>query len=76
MWDQLKGFIVQVILIPPIIAGLIFCIQWGGDYFYFYTWLFVFTVTMVSMALLYCQCGFIVLPWFPTDMGTISNYIL
>ena len=47
MWDQLKGFLVQVVLIPPIIAGLIFCIQWGGEYFYFYTWLFMFTVTMV-----------------------------
>lgn len=47
IWDQLKGFLVQVALMPPIMSGLIFCIQWGGDHFYFYTWLFVFIVTML-----------------------------
>ena len=56
IWDQIKQVLVKLVLMPPIIAGLLFFIRWGGEYFYMYTWLFVFAVTMVSSRVCMCVC--------------------
>ncbi len=46
--DSIKTFILQAILNPSIMAGLIFIIKWGGEYFYIYAWVFVLLVSLVS----------------------------
>ena len=48
MKDQVKKFILQAVLNSAIMAGLIFIIKWGGEYFYVYAWLFVLIVSLVS----------------------------
>jgi len=63
IWDQIKQVLVQLVLVPPIIAGLLFFIKWGGEYFYVYTWLFVFVVTMVSNV---CVCVHMHFMWHMT----------
>ena len=44
----MKSFILQCVFLPAIIAGLIFVVKWGGEYFYIYAWLFVLVITLVS----------------------------
>ena len=33
----------------PIMAGLIYIIKWGGDYFFLYCWIFTLLISLVSL---------------------------
>jgi STE24 endopeptidase len=46
--DTIKKFIVSMIIGLPIMAGLIFIIKWGGDYFFVYCWIFTLLISLVS----------------------------
>ncbi|XP_064405117.1 CAAX prenyl protease 1 homolog [Halichondria panicea] len=47
--DSIKKFLLQAVLNPSIMAGLIFIIKWGGEYFYLYAWVFVLIVSLVMI---------------------------
>jgi len=58
--DKLKAFVLLCLLVPPILAGLVAVIQWGGEYFYIYAWIFIFIISLVHTCthtiLSPCQC--------------------
>ena len=45
--DKVKMFLLLCLLVPPIGAGLVAVIHWGGEYFYIYAWSFVFIISLV-----------------------------
>ena len=45
--DKVKMFLLLCLLVPPIGAGLVAVIHWGGDHFYIYAWSFVFIISLV-----------------------------
>lgn len=45
--DQIKQFVVFQAISLAVMAGLIYIIKWGGDYFFLYCWLFVLVVSVV-----------------------------
>jgi len=45
--DQIKKFIVSLVISLPIVALLIYIIKIGGDYFFIYVWFFLFAVSLV-----------------------------
>jgi len=45
--DKLKAFALLCLLVPPILAGLVAVIQWGGEYFYIYAWIFIFIISLI-----------------------------
>ncbi|KAI3385264.1 hypothetical protein SNEBB_007401 [Seison nebaliae] len=45
--DQIKKFFVKEIILQPIMALLVYIINYGGDYFFFYAWLFVLFVSII-----------------------------
>eukprot|EP01067_Filipodium_phascolosomae_P000468 Filipodium_phascolosomae@DN1369_c0_g1_i1.p1 len=47
--DELKSFLISMLLGPPILAGLIWVIRWGGKHFYFYVWAFSMTIGFAMM---------------------------
>ena len=38
-----------MVISVPIMAGLIYIIKWGGDYFFIYCWLFTLVVSLVRL---------------------------
>ena len=46
--DQIKGVLVKYTLMAVILSGIVFFINWGGDYFFIYTWAFLCVTTIVS----------------------------
>lgn len=49
--DQIKKFIVMLVIMLPITATLIFIIKAGGDYFFIYAWLFTFAVSLLLITI-------------------------
>jgi STE24 endopeptidase len=45
--DQIKAFVVGQALTIPIVAGIIYIVQIGGDYFFIYLWAFVGVISLV-----------------------------
>jgi hypothetical protein len=49
----------------PIMAGLIYIIKWGGDYFFVYCWIFTLLISLVSFFSCFIKfSGFIFLEHF------------
>ena len=46
--DNIKKFLVTLVLALPITSALIWIIKAGGDYFFIYAWLFTFIMSLVS----------------------------
>lgn len=44
--DQIKKFIVMLLIAAPITALMIYIIKMGGDYFFIYVWAFLFVVSI------------------------------
>ncbi|XP_050083253.1 CAAX prenyl protease 1 homolog [Anopheles aquasalis] len=49
--DQIKGFIVSMVLTIPIVAALIYIVQIGGPYFFVYLWGFVGVVSLLLITI-------------------------
>lgn len=49
--DVIKSIVLQMALGGPIIAGMIYLIQWGGPQFYLYVWIFLMVVQFVMQFL-------------------------
>lgn len=49
--DIVKSFILQIVIGGPIIAGILFLIGWGGQYFYIYVWIFQVVVTLIMLTI-------------------------
>lgn len=49
--DQIKKFIVMQCISLPIVSGLIYIIQIGGDYFFIYAWIFTFVVSLLLITI-------------------------
>ncbi|XP_021347754.1 CAAX prenyl protease 1 homolog [Mizuhopecten yessoensis] len=49
--DQIKKFIVMQCISLPVVSGLIYIIQIGGDYFFIYTWIFTFVVSLLLITI-------------------------
>lgn len=47
--DKLKKFVVSQVIASPVIAGLVYIIKAGGDYFFVYLWGFTMVVVMFFM---------------------------
>ncbi|XP_070568575.1 CAAX prenyl protease 1 homolog [Ptychodera flava] len=45
--DQMKKFVVTLVIALPITAILIYIIKMGGDYFFIYAWLFTFLTSLL-----------------------------
>ena len=48
MKDQIKKFLVTLVIALPITSLLIYIIKIGGDYFFIYVWVFLLVVSLVS----------------------------
>ena len=46
--DQIKKFLVTLVIALPITSLLIYIIKIGGDYFFIYVWVFLLVVSLVS----------------------------
>lgn len=51
--DKIKKFIVNQIIMIPIVASIVEIIAVGGDYLFLYLWLFTFVVSVVSFSVVY-----------------------
>jgi len=73
--DQLKYFVLAVVITIPIVCALIWLINWGGSYFYIYAWLFTLVVTLFLMTI-YPN---VIEPWFntfkPLEEGELKSRI-
>ncbi|CAB4016059.1 CAAX prenyl protease 1 homolog [Paramuricea clavata] len=49
--DTIKKFIVSMIIGLPIMAGLIYIIKWGGDYFFVYCWIFTLLISLFLLTI-------------------------
>lgn len=49
--DQIKTYIVANIIMVPIMAGIVYIVKWGGDYFFVYLWVFTFVVSMALITI-------------------------
>lgn len=49
--DQLKKQLILYIILLPIVAVLIYIIQWGGQYFFIYAWVFAFAISMLLVTI-------------------------
>ena len=45
---MVKKQAVTLVISLPVLAGLIYIIKWGGQYFFVYAWLFTLVVILVS----------------------------
>ncbi|XP_019851377.1 PREDICTED: CAAX prenyl protease 1 homolog [Amphimedon queenslandica] len=45
--DSFKSLVLQCALIPPVIAGIVFIVKWGGTYFFLYAGGFVFIIIVI-----------------------------
>ena len=46
--DLVKKQVVSILIAFPVLAGLIYIIKWGGQYFFVYAWFFTLLVILVS----------------------------
>ena len=49
--DQVKKFVVNLVIVCPLIAAIVAIVQWGGDYFFVYTWLFLAVFVLFMMTI-------------------------
>ncbi|PIK60139.1 putative CAAX prenyl protease 1-like [Apostichopus japonicus] len=49
--DQIKKQLVLFAILLPIVAVLIYIIQWGGQYFFIYAWVFAFVTSMLLVTI-------------------------
>lgn len=49
--DEIKSFFVNQIIALPLLSGIIWVVQNGGDYFYFYLWILCLIVSLFMMFL-------------------------
>ncbi|CAI8045276.1 CAAX prenyl protease 1 homolog [Geodia barretti] len=45
--DQTKSLVLQLLIVPPIVLGLLYTIQLGGQAFFIYSWLFLAAITFL-----------------------------
>ena len=49
--DKIKGFIIGAIIFSIVIAGLLYILEIGGEFFYVYVWAFVSVVIFILIAI-------------------------
>jgi STE24 endopeptidase len=49
--DKVKKLFLNLVLTLPILSGIIWLVQWGGEYFFFYLWLFISGIIFVMMTI-------------------------
>ena len=49
--DKAKKIVLNLALTLPILSGIIWLVQWGGEYFFFYLWLFISAIIFVMMTI-------------------------
>lgn len=49
--DQIKAYILSQVIMIPILAGIVYIVKWGGDYFFVYLWLFTFVVSLLLLTI-------------------------
>jgi STE24 endopeptidase len=49
--DKAKKIVLNLVLTLPILSGIIWLVQWGGEYFFFYLWLFISAIIFVMMTI-------------------------
>lgn len=49
--DNIKKFLVSLLITMPILALLIYIVRIGGDYFFIYAWLFVTVITLMLVTI-------------------------
>lgn len=49
--DKLKSLFVSAVIGYPVMALLIYLIQWGGEYFYLYVWGFLLVFSIIMMTI-------------------------
>ncbi|XP_012250806.2 CAAX prenyl protease 1 homolog [Athalia rosae] len=49
--DQIKKFIITQIILAPLICGVVWIVQIGGDYFFLYLWIFTGIVVLFMLIL-------------------------
>uniref|UniRef100_A0A914Q074 CAAX prenyl protease n=1 Tax=Panagrolaimus davidi TaxID=227884 RepID=A0A914Q074_9BILA len=49
--DKAKKIVLNLVLTLPILSGIIWLVQWGGEYFFFYLWLFISGIIFVMMTI-------------------------
>jgi len=73
--DKIKGILLSIVIGYPILAALIFLIQWGGDNFVVYVWGFLLCFTIVMMTIY----PVLIMPLFnkftPLDEGALRTRI-
>jgi len=47
--DHIKKVVVSLVIMTPIVAGIIWIVNAGGDYFFFYLWIFISLVVFVML---------------------------
>jgi STE24 endopeptidase len=45
--DQTKSLVLELLIVPPIVLGLLYTIQLGGRAFFIYSWLFLAAITFL-----------------------------
>lgn len=49
--DQLKGFLITQVIFLPLCVGIVYTIEYGGEYFYVYAWAFLCVVSLILVAI-------------------------
>uniref|UniRef100_A0AC34GWP2 CAAX prenyl protease n=1 Tax=Panagrolaimus sp. ES5 TaxID=591445 RepID=A0AC34GWP2_9BILA len=49
--DKAKKIVLNLVLTLPILSGIIWLVEWGGEYFFFYLWLFISGIIFVMMTI-------------------------
>ena len=73
--DQIKSFLLTIVIGGPILAGLLKIIEWGGEYFYIYVWAFLTTVILIFSAFLHDLIAPLFNTFTPLEEGSLRAKI-
>lgn len=73
--DQIKSFLLTILIGGPILVGLLKIIEWGGEYFYIYVWVFLTTVILIFSAFLHDLIAPLFNTFTPLEDGSLRSKI-
>lgn len=73
--DKIKGFIIGAIIFSIVIAGLLYILEIGGEFFYVYVWAFVSVVIFILIAIYPNVIAPLFNEFKPLDDGKLKDQI-
>mmetsp|Transcript_10212 Transcript_10212/g.37560 ORF Transcript_10212/g.37560 Transcript_10212/m.37560 type:complete len:432 (+) Transcript_10212:144-1439(+) len=73
--DMVKSYALMLVLMPPILAGLVWVLRWGGLQLVVYAWIFMFSLQMFFMTIYPTVIQPLFNKFAPLDEGSLRTKI-